>query len=72
MIMVMWSCSQGLITQTVNEELCLTLSAANSRGCGVHMMWDIQFNLDQAEILRILWLLYNTWQFIMQFYFRLY
>lgn len=62
----------GFDYQTVNEELCLTLSAANSRGCGVHMIWDIQFSLDQAEILSVLWLLHNTWQFIVQFYFRFY
>lgn len=44
----------------------------------MHMIWDIQFNLDQAEILSNLWFLPNTKQYnspasgIVPFYFRSY
>ena len=31
-----------------------------SRGCGMHMIWDIRFDLDHAEILSILWFLPKT------------
>lgn len=49
MIMAMIRYSWDLIAQTVNKECCLTPEF-------------YKFNLDQAEILSILWLLHNAWQ----------
>lgn len=37
------NCSQGLTTCIVSEEPCLIMGATNSRGCGMHMIWNIQF-----------------------------
>lgn len=60
------------ITWIMNKESAWPC-AVNSRGCGMHVIWDLQIHLDQAERLSILLFLHNplnvslAYQHIVQF-----